>query len=193
VLASGRGCFARDGVYALAPGAHPAVVRIDRRGHAQLLAIDCRRGVTTIARRMPKVEGGLAVAPRSFGRFGGDLIAPDENSGRIYAVDARGDAHLVTRSGLPHGGDIGVESAGFVPAAGATARLADRGTPGNPHPGTDSVLELTVTSALVRPGDLLVATEGGAQTIAIHCGARCSARHVADGPAIAHAEGHIVF
>ena len=227
-LATGAGCFARDGIYALAPGARPAVVRVDRRGHTRrfatlpggwfldgiafdqtgdfglrllvtatkaaggrLFAIDCHGAVAAVARRIPKVEGGLAVAPRTFGRFGGDLIAPDENSGRIYAIDRRGRARLLARPGLPHGGDIGVESAGFVPSLPATAHLADRGTPGNPHPGTDSVL--TLTAALVQRGDLLVATEGGAETIAIHCASRCTVRHIADGPAVAHAEGHISF
>jgi hypothetical protein len=45
----------------------------------------------------------------------------------------------------------------------------------------------------VRPGDLLVASEGGAQTVAVRCRARCSVKHVADGPSVAHAEGHIAF
>jgi hypothetical protein len=102
---------------------------------------------------------------------------------------------LVARSGLPHGGDIGVESEGFVPrGAGWSALLADRLTPGNPHPGDDVVLRLRVASLGVRAGDLLVATEGGALTAAVRCGrAGCSVRHVAAGPAIAHAEGHIAF
>jgi hypothetical protein len=101
--------------------------------------------------------------------------------------------------GLPHGGDIGVESAGFVPArfgAGGSALVADRFTPGNPHPGDDVVLRLgaaALRAAGVSPGDLLVATEGGARTDAIACGTSCRVRHVADGPAVAHAEGHIVF
>ena len=42
-------------------------------------------------------------------------------------------------------------------------------------------------------GDLLVATEGGARTIDVRCAATCTVRYVAAGPAIAHAEGHIVF
>jgi len=47
-------------------------------------------------------------------------------------------------------------------------------------------------AAGARPGDLLDATEGGAKTVAIRCGpSACQVRHVADGPAIAHAEGHI--
>jgi hypothetical protein len=45
----------------------------------------------------------------------------------------------------------------------------------------------------VRAGDLLVATEGGARTDAIRCQTTCQVRHVADGPAVAHAEGHIAF
>jgi hypothetical protein len=45
----------------------------------------------------------------------------------------------------------------------------------------------------VRAGDLLVATEGGADTIAVLCRRTCAVRLIADGPAVAHAEGHIVF
>ena len=102
-------------------------------------------------------------------------------------------------SGLASGGDIGVESAGFVPArfgSRGSAFLADRGTPGNPHPGTDSILRLAgeaLVGAGVRSGDLLVATEGGADTIAVHCRRACTVHRIADGPAVAHAEGHIVF
>ena len=115
------------------------------------------------------------------------------------AIDARGRASTVVVSGLPTGGDIGVESAGFVPrrfGAGDAAFLADRGTPDNPHPGTDSILMLAgeaLVGAGVRAGDLLVATEGGANTIAVRCRRTCTARRIADGPAVAHAEGHIVF
>jgi hypothetical protein len=45
----------------------------------------------------------------------------------------------------------------------------------------------------VAPGDLLVATEGGARTIAVRCETTCAVRHIADGPRVAHAEGHIAF
>jgi len=164
-----------------------------------LYAIDCGGGVRTLAENAPRLEGGIAVAPRSFGNFGGQLIAPDEYSGRLVAIDAQGTARTVTESGLATGADIGVESLGFVPfhfdGRGA-AFLADRGTPGNPHPGTDSILMLpgkALVSGGVRGGDLLVATEGGADTIRIRCRRACTARRVADGPPTAHAEGHIVF
>src|SRR5581483_1858191 len=143
-------------------------------------------------------EGGITVAPSTFGRFGGDLIASDENTGRIYAVAPSGRSSLVARSGLPHGGDTGVESEAFLPAHGRfDALLADRGTPGNAHPGDDVVLRVSsaaLFAAGARPGDLLDATEGGAKTVAVHCGPRaCTVRHVADGPAIAHPEGHITI
>jgi hypothetical protein len=70
------------------------------------------------------------------------------------------------------------------------------GVTGNPHPGDDAVLRIdaaALAAAGVRPGDLLVATEGGAHTVAVTCTSLCSVRHVADGPAVAHLEGHIVF
>ena len=163
-------------------------------------ALDCRGSVSTITANAPKVEGGIVVAPASFGRFAGDLIAPDENSGRIYAISPDGRSALLAPSGLARGGDVGVESAGFVPggfASSSSALVADRRTPGNPHPGDDAVLRIGGASLLaggVRGGDLLVATEGGAETDAIRCGdSSCQVRHVADGPTDAHLEGHIVF
>ena len=164
-----------------------------------LVALDCRGRARTIARGAPRSEGGIAIAPPTFGSFGGQLIAPDEHGGRIVAIAADGSARTVAASGLPTGSDIGVESAGFVPAglgSSGAAYLADRGTPGNPHPGTDSILRLSgaaLRRAGVRTGDLLVATEAGARTIAVRCASTCTVRRIADGPAVAHAEGHIVF
>ena len=161
-------------------------------------AVDCRGAVRSITGSAHRVEGGIAVAPATFGRFAGDLIASDELGGGIYAITPGGANPLVAASGLPHGGDTGVESEAFLPARGPFhALLADRGTPHNRHPG-DNVL-LRVSSAALfaagaRPGDLLDATEGGAKTVAVHCGAQaCTVLHVADGPAIAHPEGHIAI
>jgi hypothetical protein len=168
-------------------------------GLTSIFSIDWQGAVQTLTRRAPRVEGGIAVAPPSFGSFAGELIAPDEVSGTIYAIDARGSARVVTKSGLPHGGDIGVESEGFVPAGFSrqtAAYLADRSVPANAHPGTNSILELSgadLIGARVRPGDLLVASEGGAETIAVRCQRTCTVRHVAAGPIATHAEGHIVF
>jgi hypothetical protein len=177
---------------------HRLLVTVNAGSRTTVDAVDCHGTVTTVTRTAPRVEGGIAVAPAGFGRFGGDLIAPDEQGGRIFAITPGGRSSLVAASGLPHGGDIGVESESFVPAGRAyRALLADRLTPGNRHPGDDVVLSLgspTLVAAGVRAGDLLVATEGGAQTDAVRCGARsCRVLHVADGPAIAHGEGHIAF
>ena len=145
------------------------------------------------------MEDGIAVAPASFGRYGGGLVAPDETSGRIFAIGPDGSVVTLVVSGLPHGGDIGVESAGFVPpgfSASDAAYLADRFSAGNRHPGTDSILRLPgqeLISAGVRAGDLLVATEASARTIVVRCASSCTVRYIAVGPAITHAEGHIGF
>ena len=145
------------------------------------------------------MEGGIAVAPGSFGRYGGDLIAPSETTGRVYAIGPDGAVVTLAESGLPHGGDIGVESGGFLPPGfgpGDAAYLADRYSKGNRHPGTNSILRLPgheLIKAGARAGDLLVATEGSARTILVRCASTCTVRYIAAGPAITHAEGHIVF
>jgi hypothetical protein len=161
-------------------------------------AIDCHGSVTTLTSTAPRVEGGIAVAPTTFGPFAGDLIAPDELSGRIYAIPPRGTTRLVAMSGLPFGQDIGVESEAFVPANPRVELVvADRLTPGNPHPGDNLLLGIAyprLAAVGVRPHDLLVATEGGGLTDAVRCGpVRCTVRYVARGPSKAHIEGHIGF
>ena len=177
---------------------HRLLVTINHGSTTTVDAISCGGVVSAITGTAPRVEGGIAVAPATFGRFAGDLIAPDETGGRIFGISPRGQSWLVADSGLPHGPDIGVESEAFVPGDHhAGALVADRLTPGNPHPGDDVVLRLTaaaLNAAGVHAGDLLVATEGGALADAVRCGAGgCQVRHVADGPAIAHVEGHIAF
>ena len=175
---------------------HRLLVTAGFRGRTTVFGIGCDGQVSMVAAGAPPMEGGIAVAPATFGRFGGDLIAPDEGSGRVYAVDPAGQVVTLVRSGLPAGGDIGVESAGFVPPGAAAAYLADRFSARNRHPGDNAILRLPAAGlarAGIRPGDLLVATEGGARTIDVRCAAACTVRYVAAGPAIAHAEGHIVF
>jgi hypothetical protein len=176
---------------------HRLLVTATKGAHTTVEAIGCNGRVTRLTTNAPRIEGGLAVAPMSFGRFGGDLIAPDEISGRIFAITPSGRSLLVANSGLPHGQDVGVESEAFVPASPKDALVADRLTPGNPHPGDDVILRIraaALRAAGVRPGDLLVAAEGGALTDAIRCTARaCTVRYVAAGPGIAHGEGHITF
>ena len=167
-------------------------------GKSTLHAFDCRGRDRQIAAGAPVVEGGLAVAPRTFGRFGGALIGADEVSGRIYAFGPGGRTRLLVESRLPAGPDVGVEAVGFVPAAlgrRGTAYLADLGSPGSPTSGTDSLLVLpaAVVRSRLRAGELVVATEAGAKTLAVRCRRVCTVRRVVDGPATAHAEGHITF
>jgi hypothetical protein len=168
-------------------------------GKTEVAAVDCNGGVTVLTRSAPVVEGGLAVAPLAFSTFGGELIAPDELSGNIYAIDAHGVSTLIARSGLPTGGDIGVEGVGFVPQgfmAGGSVFYADRVTRGNPHPGTDNLLRLTaadLSSAGVQEGDMLAVTEGGAAVITVRCGAACTVTPVIAHATKAHGEGHLVF
>jgi hypothetical protein len=170
------------------------------KGKTVVTAIDCAGVARVVTDQAPLEEGGIEVAPASFGRFGGQLIGADENSDSIIAIATDGSASVVDHPGLAKGGDIGVESVGFVPpgftAQGGFAYVADRGTPGNPHPGTDSILRLSSTQLAnsgVADGDLLVATEGGGVTVRVRCRATCTSDIVAEGPAPAHIEGHIAF
>lgn len=164
-------------------------------------AIDCNGSVATITDSAPPLEGGLAVAPASFAQYGGELIAPDENSGKLWAIAPDGVASEIVTPNLPTGGDTGVESLGFVPpgfsAGGGAAYLSDRGTENNPFPGTDSILRLTSASlagAGVADGDLLVATEGNGTTVAVRCDSTaCKANQVANGTKGGHIEGHLTL
>jgi hypothetical protein len=176
--------------------AHRLLVTSTATGVTTVYAIDCRGHVEILTTDAPRVEGGLSVAPATFGAFAGDLIAPEEQSGNLYAIAPDGHASLIAASNLPHGQDIGIESSGFVPTRYADALVADRLTPGNRHPGNDLILALshaTLSGDGVRAGDLLVVTEGSANTIAVSCAQRCQVRDLATGPAVAHIEGHVVF
>ena len=177
---------------------HRLVVTGPHGQHSTILAIDCKGGIVSITQHAPPLEGGLAIAPAGFGTHGGELIAPDENTGVMLAISATGQSSTLVASGIAHGGDIGVESAGFVPAgfsAGGTAYVADRATPGNPHAGTDTILQLSsaeLGAAGVRDGDLLVSAEGGGVTIDVRCAAICTATTVVPTATSAHIEGRLV-
>lgn len=178
---------------------HKLLVTGTVSGKTELVAIDCSGAIQVITKSAPVVEGGMAVAPMSFGIFGGTLIAPDELSGVIWSIGPDGTSHPVVDSGLPKGGDIGVESVAFVPAGfsrGGFVYYSDRATPNNPHPGTDHVLRLSsadLVAAGVKEGDLLAATEGGASMIDVRCDTSCRVTSVVSAPTTAHGEGHIVF
>jgi hypothetical protein len=104
----------------------------------------------------------------------------------------------MARPDLASGQDTGVEGAGFVPSAPVsemTAYFADRATPGNPHVGSDHLLAVTgvqLVDAGVRPGDLLVATEGGAGMVGVRCASSCSWYPVIADNAVSHGEGHVL-
>jgi hypothetical protein len=175
------------------------VAGVTKGGTRDLVEIDCNAKQLIINGALPVNEGGFAVAPKTFGAFGGMLIATDEFSGKIYAFGADGTVTSVVDSGLPHGSDIGIESVGFVPAGflrGGTVFLADRVTAKAVHPGTDSVLTLQsadLVAAGVQEGDLLAATEGGGQLIAVRCAATCQVIQVITTATKAHGEGHLVL
>jgi hypothetical protein len=165
-------------------------------GHTQISAIDCLGHVATIGIVAVPLEGGIVVAPPTFGSFAGQLIAPNELDGSIYAVSVAGRLRLVAKSGLPFGQDIGVESLGFVPAKGpGVAYLSDRATPGGLHPGNDRILTLggaALDSVGIRPGDLLAGTEGGGTVVSIRCVTVCSVATIVPIATTAHGEGSLI-
>ena len=169
-------------------------------GKTVVFAVDCTGAAKVLAKALPAMEGGLAVAPPTFGAFAGTLIAPDENSGQVYAVRPDGSSAVVVKPKLPTGGDIGVESVGFVPpgflSRGGALYYADRATANSPHPGSDSILRLAskdVAAAGVQEGDMLVATEGGAALVAVRCATACGVVATITSATKAHGEGHIAF
>jgi hypothetical protein len=168
-------------------------------GKTEVVAIDCGGAVQVITKTAPTSEGGLAVAPQTFGGFGGDLIVPDELSGIIWAIGPDGTAKQLVNTGLARGQDTGVESLGFVPpgfSKGGYIYYADRATAGSAHAGTDNVLRLSsadLVPAGVQDGDLLGATEGGATMVDVRCDSSCNATRVLSTPTVAHGEGHLAF
>lgn len=169
------------------------------QGKTAIAAIDCNGAVSFITKSAPALEGGLAVAPDGFGSFREDLIAPDELSGHIYAIAPDGSVTVVAMSGMPVGSDTGVESVAFVPPGfthGGEAYYSDRLTPGNLHPGSDSLLRLSAANlagAGVHDGDLVSVTEGGATMEDVRCTLACLTFAVVQTPSSSHGEGHIAF
>lgn len=171
-----------------------------RRGDRTVLfSVDCRGRVTTLTADAPPIEGGMAVAPQKFGDHGGDLIGVDENSGDIVFIRYDGTNGVLIKSGLPAGGDVGVESLGFVPenfvTRGGDAYLADRKSPGSPTEGTDTIWRLTgqaLDQAGIDDNDLLVSSEASGTTIVVRCRDTCRILPLGQA-AGAHVEGHITF
>jgi hypothetical protein len=168
-----------------------------RQNRTVLFSIDCQGRVATLTDSAPPIEGGMAVAPQLFGQHGGDLIGVDENSGDVVFIRFDGTNGVLVASGLPAGGDVGVEAVGFIPPEylqrGGTAYMVDRRAPGAPTEGTDSVWRLS--EALLRGvnidnNDLLLSTEAGGRTVVVRCRETCRVLPLGQAPG-AHAEGHI--
>src|SRR5205807_321973 len=82
---------------------HRLLVTAGSGGRTTVFGIGCDGRLSVIAAGAPAVEGGITVAPAAFGRFGGDLIATDEGSGRVYAVDPAGQVATAARPRAPSG------------------------------------------------------------------------------------------
>ncbi len=179
---------------------HRLLVTGPSHGKTVIFALDCNGGVEVITRSAPSLSGGLTVAPSGFGSFGGALIAPDQLTGRIYAITSNGVVTSIARPSLRRGAEVGVESVGFVPPGfigdGGATYFADRATANSSHRGTDSLLRLSsaqLAAAGVQDGDMLVATEGGAALDSVHCAGACTVTPLIAADATAHGEGHIAF
>jgi PEP-CTERM motif len=60
---------------------------------------------------------GLGFAPESFGAYGADLFVTDSSSGKLYVIDAAGDAALFATLPLPTGfTDSGLRYIAWAPA-----------------------------------------------------------------------------
>ena len=134
--------FGINTAFALAPGSRPGVVMISPDGRASRFA------------DLPPGSSPSGIAFDGTGRFGHRLLVTAGHQGRttVYAIGCDGLPATVAAGAPPMEGGIAVAPATFGRFGG-----------------------------------------GGAETIDVRCTAACTVRYVAAGPAIAHAEGHIVF
>jgi hypothetical protein len=168
-----------------------------RANRTVVFSIDCQGRLRTLTENAPPIEGGMAVAPQLFGDHGGDLIGVDESSGDVIFIRFDGTSGVLLNSGLPAGGDIGVEAVGFLPPGfigrGGTAYVADRRSPGSPTEGTDSIWRLTserFSQVGIDENDLMVSNEAAGRTVVIRCRATCRIFPLGQAPG-SHIEGHI--
>jgi hypothetical protein len=174
------------------------VLGITRANKSIVFAIDCNGKVEVITKKpLPWLEGQMAVAPKTFGAFAGQLILPDE-SGRILAVNAQGDMSIVLAH-PPAGVDKTIGAVGFVPEGfnerGGDMYHADHKTPGSTVVGTDSIIRVSsdhLFNAGVRDGDLLATAEVGGALIDVRCAGTCTATRLTAADK-AHTEGNFAF
>jgi len=168
-----------------------------RQNRTVLFSVDCQGRVVTLTDNAPPIEGGMAVAPPLFGQHGGDLIGVDETSGDVVFIRFDGTNGVLVASGLPTGGDVGVEAMGFIPPEylqrGGTAYMVDRRSPGAPTEGTDSIWRLgesVLRAVNIDNNDLLLSTEAAGKTVVVRCRETCRVLPLGQAPG-AHVEGHI--
>ena len=65
------------------------VTGVTKGGTRDLVAIDCTGKQLILNGALPVNEGGFAIAPTTFGTFGGALVAPDELSGTALPLISR--------------------------------------------------------------------------------------------------------
>jgi hypothetical protein len=178
---------------------HRLLVLAIRDNGSVLHGVDCRGRVSTIARHVEYAEGGLVVAPRSFGAHAGEAIAVNEYTDHVIAIRPDGTSGVLAVPPLPRGRDLGPESVGFVPAglgAGDRVLVADRHFPDQPPHGNQAVMAIDagrLRRSGVRAGDLLVATEARLRLAVVRCRPVCSSWIVARPNSVGHGESPIVF
>jgi hypothetical protein len=163
---------------------HKLLVTASNRAETTVRTIDCA-GEVRDHQPCPAMEGGIAVAPASFGRYGGDLVAPSVKP--AGASSPSGQTAQWSRSGYPACRTAATSASRAAAlcrsdSAPATPPISPTGSPRQQDPGTDSILRLPgreLINAGVRPGDLLVATEASARTIVVRCASSCTARYIA--------------
>ena len=159
-----------------------------RRGDRTVLfSVDCRGRLRTVTDRAPLMAGGIAVAPATFGRHGGDLVGAHESSGDLVFIRFDGASGVLVRPDLPAGRDVGAASVGFVPDDFLRRK-------GSLHvAGGDGTIWRMTADALgpfgVDENDLVVAGRTG-RSAAVRCRATCVVTALGDAGG-SRLQGHV--
>jgi hypothetical protein len=166
---------------------HRLLVTGPSGGPDTVWAIDCRGSVTSIEPSpRPRRHRGAG-----FGHYGGQLVAPNEGDGSIYAVSETGQ--LTGGRGSAYHRRRHRRRAWDSSPRRATAyrRRGTRWRPASSWHRQPAATQRQLTSVGVRKGDLLVATEGGnpcPHSLLV----TVRRRHYRLAPA-AHGEGHLLL
>ena len=164
---------------------HRLLVTAGSGGRTTIFGIDCDGRVSIIVAGAPAVEGGITVAPATFGRFGGDLIAADETSGgctpwtrpdRSAPWPGRPCRPAATSAWSPPGSCRREQPPPTSPTASRRPTSTQATTPSWSYPQRNWRRPGSGPATCSSP------PEGGAKTIDIRCPATCTIRYVAAGP-----------